>query len=138
MVNISKRKLKPNVRTSILNQLARHIAVTRGDDKARNLLAELLTESEQIQLAKRLAVIILLVRGYSFSQVEKSLRISSATIVQYWKNLKLGKYDGLVGRDMIHGRTSREDTTLESILKLITEGLPPRAGKGRWKFLKGQ
>jgi uncharacterized protein YerC len=137
MVNISKRKLKQKIRESISTQLVHHIARVHGDSRTRNFLAELLTDAEETQLAKRFSAIILLMRGYSFRQIERILKISPATAVKLWRQYKSGKFKTIRSISIWQGKAFQVDTALESLLKLLTEGLPPRAGKGRWKFLKG-
>ena len=137
MVNISKRKLKQKVRESITTQLVQHVARIHGDKNAKNFLSELLTEAEEIQLAKRFSGIILLLRGYSFRQVERILKISPTTAMKLWQKYKEGGFKTIRHISIWQGRAFREDTAIESLLKLLTEGLPPRASKGRWKFLKG-
>ncbi len=137
MVNISKRKLKQKVRESITTQLVHHIARIHGDANTKNFLSELLTGAEEIQLAKRFSAIILLLRGYSFRQVERVHKISPATVMKLWQRYKEGGFRTIRHISVWQGRAFQEDTALESLLKLLTEGLPPRAGKGRWKVLKG-
>ena len=134
MVNISKRKLKPHLEKHILQELSRQIARTRGVSHARNFLFELLTPAEYVQLAKRLALIIMLFRGYSFDQIERSLKVSPTTVASHWRGMKTGKYQALRSVALFHARGLPEDSILESLLKLVAEG--PNARKSRWDFLK--
>jgi uncharacterized protein YerC len=137
MVHISKRALKPHIQGQILKQLTLHITRLRGAERTEHFLSEFLTDAERVQLAKRLAIFILLVRGYSFGQIEKLLKVSQVTVIKIWKAYKNGKFKTLEAESIFNGQSFRERTVFEALIHLLTEGLPPRAGKGRWKFLKG-
>jgi uncharacterized protein YerC len=135
MVNVSKRKLKPHLERAIIEQLIDHVSRTRGK-RAKEFLFELLTPAERVQLAKRLTVLVMLMQGCSFTQVQNALKVSPTTVVRLWRNMKNGEYPTTRSLQA-WGHTVHDKTTLEAFLVLLTEGLPPRAGKGRWKFLKG-
>ena len=135
MVNISKQKLKPHTEKAIIEELLRHIGRLKGKD-AREFLTEFITDAERIQLAKRFAIVLLLLRQYSFGQIEKMLKVSSATVVKQWQQLKGGKYVRLRTSDFFHGHQLSDETAVEELLTMLAKGFPPRAGKGRWEFMK--
>ena len=136
MVNISKRKLKPHFERTIIEQLVDHVSRVRGK-KSKEFLSEFLTTSERIQLGKRITAILMLLEGYSFTQVEKALEISPTTVVKLWDNIKEDKFPTITSM-MVMGRTIHERSALDALLAVLANGLPPRAGKGRWKFLHGR
>lgn len=137
MVNISKQKLKSHFQKEIVEQLIHYISRVRRTKDTREFLFEFLTPAERIQLGKRLTAIMMLISGYSFSQIEQALKLSPTTVAKLWFNLKNNKFVRTCSLSVWHGRSIREQSALESFLKLLTEGLPPRAGKKRWEFLKG-
>ena len=137
MVNISKKKLRTHIERDILSQFTLHVARLRGEKRTQDFLNDLLTDAERMQAAKRLAIIILLMRGYSFTQIQNALKVTPATVVKLWKAFTRGAFKTIREKSIFHGQSFKEDTALEGFLKLMTSGMPPRAGKGRWKFLKG-
>ena len=138
MVNVSKRKLRPKLQKEIIEQLVHYVSQVRGTKDTREFLTEFLTTSERIQLGKRLTAVMMLISGYSFTQIEDALKISPATVSKLWQGMRDDKFVRTRALAIWHGRSIRERSALESLLKLLTDGMPPRAGKGRWDFLKGK
>lgn len=136
MVNISKKKLKPEIEKAVLQEFLRHVARRKDSSQVQEFLFEFLTSAERMQLAKRFAIVIMLLRGYSFEQIQKMLHVSPPTVMGQWRNLKGGKYMHLRKEDILLGHSIVEDSLLASLMKLLKNGPPPRVGKGRWKFLK--
>jgi uncharacterized protein YerC len=136
MVNISKRRLKPHFERTIIQQLVDHVSRVRGR-RSSEFLSEFLTPTERIQLGKRITAILMLLEGYSFTQIEKALEISPTTVVKLWQELKDGKFP-TISAMCTFGRTVHERSALDALLSVLAKGLPPRAGKGRWKFLQGR
>ena len=81
-------------------------------------------------LAKRFAVIYLLAQGLPTSYIAESLRMSYTTITKMSIKYETGKYSLLLGT------LEKSNTDIWKILeKILRAGLPPIAGRGRWKFL---
>ena len=137
MVNVSKQQLKPHLQKEIIAQLVHYVSQVRKTKDAHEFLFEFLTPTERIQLGKRLTAILMLISGYSFVQIENTLKLSPSTVAKLWHDLKNNKYTRTRSLSIWRGRSIRERSALESFLKLLTNGLPPRAGKRRWEFLKG-
>ncbi|MFA6519388.1 MAG: Trp family transcriptional regulator [Candidatus Paceibacterota bacterium] len=135
MPHISKKKIKKEVATELADQFLTFLALARTKSEARILANELLSQTERVMLAKRLAVVVLLVRGYSFTQVEDALGVSHQTVVRIWKDTKSGKYVKITRYAREHTGHFKRESFLEELIRIIHFGMPPRAGKGRWKFL---
>lgn len=136
MVNISKKKLKPSIEKAILDEFLRHVQRNKDSSHVKEFLFEFLTSAERTQLAKRFAIVVMLLRGYSFIQIQKTLQVSPPTIVKQWKNLKNGKLAHLRSDDMRFGHAIVKNSLSDSLMTLLKEGPPPKVGKGRWNFLK--
>ncbi|MEK9176764.1 MAG: Trp family transcriptional regulator, partial [Patescibacteria group bacterium] len=119
---------------TIFEQLVDHVSRVHGR-RSKEFLSELLTPTERLQLGKRLTGIIMLMQGFSFSQVGSALKMSETTVVKLWRNMKEGKFPAISAMRAF-GRTVHEHGTFEALLRMLTGGMPPRAGRGRWKFLK--
>ena len=61
-------------------------------DRVR-LFEELFTHVEHVMLAKRLAIICMLGEGYSFDNIQETLRVSPSTVGRIWKAMQKGKFN---------------------------------------------
>lgn len=135
MTHVSKKRLKKNVATELADQFLTFLALARTKGEARILANELLSQTERVMLAKRLATVVLLVRGYSFTQIGEALGITRQTVIRIWKDMKLGKYKKIARYAREHTKHFKKETFMEELIRIIHFGMPPRAGRGRWKFL---
>jgi len=81
-------------------------------------------------LAKRFAVIYLLSKDLPASYISESLYMSPATISRMSLKYGIGKYSSL-----LKTIKNEEENIWKILEKILKAGLPPRAGRGRWKFL---
>lgn len=63
------------------------ISDIKGADEAKVLLSDLLTETERVAIAKRLAIALSLTNGKSYEEINESLKVSSATIAKVQESL---------------------------------------------------
>ena len=93
------------------------------------VLHALLTKTEKVMLAKRLAIIYMLENGESWYRIQHTLKVSPSTVERLSHACDLGIYDALrkkIGAKRWNGFWR----TMEALL-------PPRAGRDRFKnFLK--
>jgi len=129
MANISKRQLKQKVSEHISRQLLLQLTRQRTREQARIFTEELLTKTEQVILAKRLMVLVMLERGCSFSMIERVLKVTSKTVVKLQNERRRGLHSRLLAQ---YTRRRNSIRILDTIEVLLQAGLPPR-GKGRWK-----
>lgn len=130
MVHISKKRVKKETFIKIGEQLAEFVSGLKTIQNTRILLEALLSEPERVMLAKRLAAVVMLGRGYSFAQISGSLKVSESTVVNIWKKMKKGQLSPLENYFKKAGRKGDFWTNLE---KFLNFGLPPR-GRGRWAW----
>ena len=128
MAFLSKKKLSKPVETGIKRELFRLFTLT-GQGTSRSILEELLTDTEILMLAKRLATLMMLERDFSYYRIQQTLGVSVSTCKRLHQKLFAGDYATL--QKIFVSRASRKACliTIETILRA---GLPPR-GKGRWK-----
>ena len=129
MANISKRQLKRKVFEHINRQLLSQLTRYRTKKQARIFTEELLTKTEQVMLAKRLMTLVMLERGYSFSLIERVLKVTSKTVVKLQGERRRGLHSRLLAQ---YARRRDSARILDVVEVLLQAGLPPR-GKGRWK-----
>lgn len=135
MPHISRKRLKKEIATELADQFLTFLSLAQTKKEARILANELLSQTERVMLAKRLAVVVLLVRGYSFTQIEEALGVTRQTVIRVWKDMKAGKYKKIARYAREYTGHFKRETFMDAFIRMIHFGMPPRAGKGRWKFL---
>ena len=130
MPHISSKKLKKEILDKLYNEFGKAFEKSARNSRSSLFLGDLLTRTEKIMLAKRFAVIYLLSEGVPSSYIAESLGMSYSTIFKMSLKYDLRKYSSLLKS------IEQEKKDLWKILeRILRAGLPPRAGRGRWKFL---
>lgn len=130
MPHVSSKKLKKEQLQKLYTEFSLALENSSRKSKTRFFLSDFLTRTEKTMLAKRFAVIYLLSKEIPVSYIADSLGMSPATISRMSLKYEIGKYSSIL--KSIEGENKNIWEILEKILKA---GLPPRAGRGRWKFL---
>ncbi|MFA5932052.1 MAG: Trp family transcriptional regulator [Candidatus Paceibacterota bacterium] len=130
MPHISSKKLKKEHLQKLYSEFGTALEKSAKKSWVKFFLNDFLTRTEKIMLAKRFAVIYLLSKDVPASYIADALCMSPATIFRMSLKYDIGKYSSLL-------KTIQADNKdLWGILeKILKAGLPPRAGRGRWKFL---
>ena len=130
MPHVSSKKLKKEHLQKLYNEFSIALEKSAKKSWAKIFLNDFLTHTEKIMLAKRFAVIYLLSKDVPDSYISEALGMSPATIARMSLKFEIGKYSSLL--NAIKDENKDMWTILEKILRA---GLPPIAGRGRWKFL---
>lgn len=129
MPHVSSKKIKKDNLQKLYNQFSNALEKSARKSWAKLFLHDLLTQTEKIMLAKRFAVVYLLSKDVPSSYISNSLRMSPSTIARMSLKYDIGKYSSLL-------KSIENNKDLWNILeKILRAGLPPIAGRGRWKFL---
>jgi len=131
MSHVSKKKVDKEVLEKVHASLL-SVLTSEKTTLRKQILRELLTDTELTMLAKRFAVINMLAEGKSYYAVAKILSMSTSTLRRFQLELEQNKYR--VIPSAILSKKER-DKFWKDFEKLIRLGLPPIAGKGRWSFL---
>ncbi len=130
MPHISSKKLKKENLQKLYDEFNSVLEKSAKKSWAKFFLNDFLTKTEKIMLAKRFAVIYLLSKDVPTSYISESLCMSPATIFRMSLKYEIGKYSSLLKT------IESENKNIWKILeKILRAGMPPRAGRGRWKFL---
>jgi uncharacterized protein YerC len=138
MVRVSKHILNEKIRDVLVERLLRVMTGSRGGSRAV-ALQELLSLEEQIQFAKRLAIVVLLAHGVSVRAIAQALGVSVSTVSHHKMLLQTGHYANIVRRATASKRVS------EGVARFVSDfleiALMPYCGEGRkrvWqKYLGG-
>lgn len=98
MSQVSQRFLRPDVKAKIERLLIECIARCSSQQAAANFVDVLLTSTEKLMIAKRIAIALMLVKGYGAGEIDAKLKVSVATIysVKAWLEAKGGEYRSLL------------------------------------------
>lgn len=136
MAQVSKRPLRKEIYDQIFGLLPRILTESYSRDEAIKLLNDLLTPTEKIVLAKRLAIALLLAKEYGYEQIKEILCVSMPTVAMVNSNLK---YKGEGYRHFVN-RVLREQKIkklLEKIEDLVMGvGASGGKGSGAWRDLR--
>lgn len=134
MGRISKRKLHEDLEARIYEIFLEHLASLQTPLEIKEFFHSLLSHTEQVMLAKRLSIAVLLSRGYTYQQIDDTLKVSKATIAIVHRELLLGApgYDKAI--QSAKRRKQKEqlwDSLEELLLKL---SMPSRYGSARHRI----
>ena len=136
MPHISNKKVKRKIFLKIHDQFIQTISTLKNKNQAKQFIGELLTSTEKIMIAKRLAIIIMLKHNYSIYQIKNSLKVSPSTVARLRDNIDEEKYKCIESFFRFsHNKTFRKNNFMDHLEKFILMGMPARVGENRWKFM---
>jgi uncharacterized protein YerC len=127
MAHVATRPLPKKIRAEIDAQLVRLLA--RNGSRSMSVLNELLTETERLMLAKRLAAILMLAEDFSYFRISRTLIMSTSTLKRLHQQLIGDEFTVL--ETVVRERKNRK-ALFEMVGTIVRLGMPPR-GRGRWK-----
>jgi TrpR-related protein YerC/YecD len=80
MAQVSRRRLHPNTEEKIYNTFWEAISQLKSEQEISLFLNDLLSPTEKVMLAKRLAIAALLTKGYTYVDIKDLLKVSQETI----------------------------------------------------------
>ena len=80
MPHVSRIKLNKQVEDKLIDSLETVLTKASKKDEMNKFLFSLMTHTEKLMLAKRLAVVILLKEGLSQSEISRALNITRVTV----------------------------------------------------------
>lgn len=92
MVRLNRNTLNEKQHNDLFQQFARTVSPV-DSDHADTVLSELLGTEERVMVAKRLAVIVLLVEGTSMYKIGQLLKLSQSTVEHISQKFEKGHYD---------------------------------------------
>lgn len=138
MVRVSKHVIDEKLQAQLLERLLRVVTGARSGSRAA-AFRELLSDGEQLQYAKRLAIVILLSREVSTRAIAQALGVSASTVSHHKVLLRNGHYATIEWRATATKRVQAEVTRFVS--EFLEIALMPYCGEGRkrvWqKYMRG-
>lgn len=125
MSKVSKRILNKDLADYIFKLFTKTISALHDKNEVKNFLDDLLSPTEKIMLVKRLAIAILLTKGYTYDTIDNTLKVSRPTImnVSYWLKHGNSGYQKAVDRII---NSQKKEAFLDNIEELLIQISPPK------------
>lgn len=109
MTFVSRRKISDNVSKRIFEVFLKTFRALKKDDEIISFLDEFLTPTEKMVLEKRLAIAVMLTKGFDYRTIEDVLKVTSNTIarVAYWIKHKKKGFSKII-EDVVAKETNEE------------------------------
>jgi uncharacterized protein YerC len=137
MAQVSKRKLDPRILQKVFDLFLDSLTSTGNRKQTKEFLDELLTPTEKIMLAKRIAIAYLVLQGLDQRSIANFLKVSTSTVAKISLLLKI-QGDGLpkvLGRLL---RRKKIANVLDSIAEILLDSTPPVSYSKRKEWRKNK
>jgi len=100
MAQVSKKHLPKSLEENMHGLLRQTLADLHSEQDVAEFLDDLLTPTEKVMLGKRLAIAVLLDKGYDQRTIHSMMRVSVSTVntVNYWLTNKGDGYRKVIAR----------------------------------------
>lgn len=136
MSQISKYPISKQIADRIFEIFLNTLVNIKSKDDADEFISDLLTPTEKIMLAKRLAIAFLLEKNYDYRSIQKLIRVSTGTIASVNLSLHLGS----VGYKKLISKIVKEEKITgifeTAIVKILSAPAALERGSGTWTYLK--
>ena len=138
MTQVSRYPISKKVADRIFEVFLKTLVEIRSNQEADEFISDLLTPTEKIMLAKRLAIAFLLQKGYDYRTIQKLIRVSAPTITSVNTARKYGSegYKKLV--EKIIKEEKLASFFEEAVEKLLSIPSELEKGSGTWSYLRDQ
>jgi uncharacterized protein YerC len=138
MPQISKRYVKPAVKEKIDNLFIECIAECKNQKEAANFISVLLTKTEKTVIAKRVAIALMLTKGYTATEIDEKLKVSQATVytVKYWLEEKGNEINTILTN--IAKRDERQRLDNQDLQRETDSMFPPPPGTNWRSYRRSQ
>ena len=109
MGRVSKRRVEPWIEERMFELFWELLATIHSSKDIHTFFKSLLSYTEQVMLAKRLAISLLLTKGYTYEEIRSVLKVSTSTVATVHKALLVGSPGYQMAIDMIQTQANQED-----------------------------
>jgi uncharacterized protein YerC len=133
MGRVSQRYIEPEIESRIFEVFRNYIANITYPQEVEEFFTSLLSHTEQIMVAKRLAIAVLLYKGYTYERINDTLKVSSSTVTTVHKQIISGATGYRKAVDKILSEENKELLGLNIEEFLMQISLPKAHGSQMWK-----
>jgi len=136
MTQVSRYPISKKVADRIFEVFLKTLVEIKSDEEADQFISDLLTPTEKIMLAKRLAIAVLLEQGYDYRSIQQLIRVSAPTIT----SVNIARRYGKEGYRKLISKILRDEQLKnffeEVVIKLLSAPSALEKGRGPWSYLK--
>lgn len=136
MSQISRYPISKQIADRIFEIFLNALVNIKSKEEANEFISDLLTPTEKIMLAKRLAVAFLLEKNYDYRTIQGLIRVSTGTIA----SVNLSLHHGNTGYKKLISKIIKEEKISgifeTAIIKILSAPSALERGKGTWTYLK--
>lgn len=133
MGRVSKRPVDPEVSSRMYEVFRNYLAGVKNAQEVEEFFTSLLSVTEQITLAKRLAIAVLLSKGYTYDQINQVLKVSTSTITSVQRQLMSGASGYKKAVNKILSEENKELLSLNIEEFILGVSLPKSKGSYAWE-----
>lgn len=135
MAQVSRYPVSSEVEKRMYQILIDTISNLRDPGEIESFLNEFISPVEKIMLAKRMAIAVLLAKGYDYASIKKILRVTPTTIASISIALKYSKrgYKGAVEKIL---RSEKMEEFWQKVDNVVHDLVPP--GPGNWSYMRAR
>lgn len=133
MPHISSKKLSSKLTGKLFSKLITVLGKAQSKQSLSLIANELFTSTEKIMLAKRLAIVLMLVNNIPQHRITEILQVSPTTVAKTSLMIEIGKYNAILKI------SQKEKLDIEKLVwNILTVGgiMPPKVGKKYWRKYK--
>lgn len=138
MTQVSKYPISKDVADRIFELFLKTLIEIKNKEEAEQFISDLLTPTEKVMLAKRLAIAFLLEKGYDYRSIQQVIKVSAPTIA----SVNAARQYGSKGYGILITKIMKEEKLLNlfenAITTLLSAPSTLEKGKGVWSYLKQQ
>ena len=134
MAKVSRRLLDKELKERMFEIFWEAVAGLKTPQEAEKLFKDLLSPTEQIVLAKRLAIAVLLTKGYTYEAIDEILKVSRPTImrVSFWLKHGGKGYQRVIEKILRKEKWEQFWDKVEEMLLKISS--PAKVGSARYRM----
>lgn len=126
MSQVSRRVLDKELKDYIFNNFVKTIAKLKEPPEIQNFLDDLLSPIEKTMLIKRLAIAVMLTKGYTYEQIDHTLKVSRPTIKNISISLKYNQKGGYQKAIDEILKDQRREAFFDKIEEILIQLSPPK------------
>lgn len=136
MSQVSKYPISKEIADRIFEIFIKALVKISQEKEADEFISDLLTPTEKVMLAKRLAIAFLLEKGYDYRTIQRIIRVSSPTITSVNTALRYGSrgYKKLVSEIIKEEKVAQYFS--QAVSKFLSIPAQGGVGSGLWRYLK--
>src|SRR3989344_3393803 len=125
MTKLSKRFLNKELEKHIFELFIKTIIDLKSPGETQVFIEDLLSPTERIMITKRLAIAVLLTKGYTYDDIDETLKVSRATIMNVSLWLKNGKngYRKVVNKIL---ESQKREYLIDKVEEILLKLSPPK------------